>query len=249
MSLILVFKLKINLSIILTFRYIFEIESENINKESGRKLEVSILHIINVNFNHVGEYLCHAANKDKNELDFSKITLNVSLEAKIIKTSAPVETKLHQNAQLYCLIEGYPFEALNWYKDNEELAADLFDIKVLNKTLRNMTLEIQELSRKDNGSYTCLAQAGNSAANKSIPILVLDKPQVNIDFVKAIGKNKVYLNWTVNDGNAQSSLFFRIQYMAQGDSNWYYYQQEIGGGIIRMYCRIYSKTILSIGYG
>lgn len=193
-------------------------------------MEVSILHIINVNFHHVGEYLCHAANKDKNELDFSKISLNVSLEAKVLKASASVEAKLHQNTQLYCLVEGYPFETLTWYKDNEELAADLFDIKVLSKTLRNMTLEITELSRKDNGTYTCLAEAGNSAANKSIPILVLDKPQVNIDFVKAIGKNRVYLNWTVNDGNAPSTLFFRIQYMAQGDSNWYYYQQEIGGG-------------------
>lgn len=183
-----------------------------------------------MNFHHVGEYVCHAANKEKNELDFSKITLNVSSPANIIANSAPVRVKLHHNAEFYCLFEGYPFETLKWYKDNEEITRDSFNIKVLNTTLRNVTLQVRELNRKDNGTYVCSVQAGNSVANASISVLVLDKPQVNIDLVKAIGKNRVYLNWTVNDGNVPASLFFRIQYMAEGDSNWYYYRQEIGGG-------------------
>jgi len=28
-----------------------------------------------------------------------------------------------------------------------------------------------------------------------------DKPLVKIDFVKAVGRNEIFLNWTVDDGN------------------------------------------------
>ncbi|KAG5874257.1 hypothetical protein JTB14_028068 [Gonioctena quinquepunctata] len=40
--------------------FVLEMESENINKESGNKFEVSILHILNIDFSHVGIYKCHA---------------------------------------------------------------------------------------------------------------------------------------------------------------------------------------------
>lgn len=205
-------------------------ESEHINKESGKKFEVSILHIIDVGFDHVGEYKCHAASKERGELDFSKIVLNVTMASNVIKKSNTVRAKLHSKANLYCLVEGYPFDSLKWYKDNEEFTTDLAEVHFVNETIRNMTLQINELTRKDNGTFMCLVQAGGSVANASVAILVLDKPQVNIDFVKAIGKNKLYLNWTINDGNAPGNLSFRIQYMAQGDSNWFYYPHEIQGG-------------------
>lgn len=202
-------------------------ESENINKESGNKYEVSILHILNVSFEHVGDYICYASNK---EIDFAKIVFNVTLPAKILKESSSIKAKLHEKAKVYCLVEGYPFESLKWYKGNEELPDKFSEQHVLSKTLRNFTLELNELSRKDNGSYICAVQTFNSAANGSTAILVLDKPHVAIDFVKAVGKNKVYLNWTVNDGNAPNSLQFRIQYQESNSSNWVYYQQAIGGG-------------------
>lgn len=201
-------------------------ESENINKESGNKYEVSILHILNVSFDHVGEYVCYASNK---EIDFAKVLFNVTLPPKIIKKSLPVKTKLYEKAKVYCLVEGYPIENLKWYKDNEELT-DKSRQHVLSKTLRNFTLEINELNRKDNGTYVCAVHTLNSAVNGSTAILVLDKPHVAIDFVKAVGRNKVYLNWTVNDGNAPNSLHFRIQYKESNESNWVYYQQSIGGG-------------------
>lgn len=202
-------------------------ESENINKESGNKYEVSILHILNVSFDHVGEYICHASNK---EIDFAKVIFNVTLPARIVKESPPVKAKLHEKAKVYCIIEGYPFDSLKWYKDNEELSEKFAEKHILSKTLRNFTLEINELTRKDNGTYICFAQTSNSAINGSTAILVLDKPHVALDFVKAVGKNKVYLNWTVNDGNSPNSLHYRIQYKESNESNWVYYQQSIGGG-------------------
>ena len=31
--------------------------------------------------------------------------------------------------------------------------------------------------------------------------MVLDKPEVKMDFVKSVGKGKIYFNWTVTDWN------------------------------------------------
>lgn len=210
-------------------RYIFEKESENINKVSGKKSEFSILHIINVSFHHVGEYICHSANGS--DLDFAKLRLNVTMPANVLETSKTVRTKIDKNVEIYCIVEGYPFGELKWFKNGEELNKDLVQIHDLNTTQRNLTLHITDVKKKDNGTYICYVETPyNTNANSSVDILVLDKPHVTLDLVKPIGKNRIYLNWTANDGNEPSSLFFRVQYMTSGDSKWFFYPHEIGGG-------------------
>lgn len=187
------------------------------------------MHIINVNFSHVGEYTCHAAKKKKDEIDFAKKILNVTSPAKVAFKSEVVKARLHQKAQLYCIVEGYPFETFEWRKESGEISGDR-KVTPINQTTMNMTLEIPQLTRNNNGTYICSVNAGYNTANASISVLVLDKPQVTIDFVKPIGRNKLYLNWTVNDGNAPSSLSYTIQYGEDGDSSWVYYTHDIGGG-------------------
>ncbi|XP_063928101.1 tyrosine-protein phosphatase 69D isoform X3 [Zophobas morio] len=204
-----------------------EMESENINTKSGKKSEVSILHIVNIDLKHVGDYKCHSTHKLELALDFCKITLNVTLPAQIVQISPPIHTKLHQNIDLYCVIKGYPIEDIKWFKDDELLPSDLWTVKTINETLKNTTLTVSEVTKKDNATYTCLASNGHNTVNSSSAILVLDKPQITIDFVKAIGINKVYLNWTVNDGNDPKHLKYTIQYMLSGDSNWIFFQNKI----------------------
>lgn len=213
----------------MNFRFKFEMESENINTQSGKKSEVSILHIINIDLKHVGEYTCHSTHKYKPDLDFCKITLNVTLPAQIVQISPPLHTKLHQKIELFCIIEGYPLEEIKWYKDNDLLPSELWSTKTLNETRKNSSLVIKEVTKKDNATYTCLVSTGSSSANATSAILVLDKPQVTIDFIKAIGINKIYFNWTVNDGNDPQNLRYTIQYMSSGDSNWIYLQEKIDG--------------------
>lgn len=208
-------------------RFYLEKESENINPEIGKTYEVSILHIINVDLQHTGSYVCHVLRKD--EIDISKIILNVTLPAKVTKHSQSIRTKLHQNVVLNCEVTGYPINHVYWLKDKENITADVKTV-TLNETTQNTTIHVNEITKKDNGTYTCVVETINSNDSKSFEILVLDKPQVNIDFVKAIGTSQIYLNWTVNDGNQPDSLFYRVQYMTQGDSNWYYYQHKIEGG-------------------
>ncbi|XP_060537066.1 tyrosine-protein phosphatase 69D [Cylas formicarius] len=203
-----------------------EMESENINKESGNKFEFSILHILNINFNHVGKYVCHAANTNKSELDLSQINLNITLPVRIVKISQPVYTKIHNTVKLSCVIEGYPIEFVNWFKDGNALKSDSWNTSAINSTFCNSTLNV-EVTKKDNGTYTCIAGTITTIANASSAILVLDKPQVTIDVVKPIGTNKIFLNWTVNDGNSPEELKYIIQYKSADDTEWLYYRSDI----------------------
>lgn len=102
--------------------------------------------------------------------------------------------------------------------------------KHLNDTLHQVSLIISEVTKKDNGTYTCFARnVFGYNDTQDIAILVLDKPTVTLDFVKAIGMTKIYLNWTVNDGNEPHSLKYTLQYKSLNDSNWFYTKDVIGG--------------------
>lgn len=202
-------------------------ESENINKESGNKYEVSILHILNIDFKHVGNYKCHAIMKDDNDLDLSQILLNVTLPPKVTKISPPLYTRAHENAEIYCIVQGYPIESVKWLKSNDTLVDFKWDIQELNTTHKNTSLKF-EVAKKDNGTYTCIVATPMVQANATTEILVLDKPQITLDFVKSIGMNKIYLNWTVNDGNSPKDLQYIIQYKSEDDTDgWIYYQAKI----------------------
>ncbi|XP_049820439.1 tyrosine-protein phosphatase 69D isoform X3 [Aethina tumida] len=204
-----------------------EMESENINKESGNKYEVSILHILNIDFNHVGDYVCHAANENVTDLDRHNIILNVTSPAQIVQISPVKYTKIHESVSLYCLVEGYPIEEISWYKDDMYIEGT--SIETVNKTLKNSTFTIAEVKKTDNGTYTCKTTNGEMKVKESSAILVLDKPQITIDFIKPIATNKIYLNWTVNDGNSPKDLKYTIKYMKKGDSEWIFYKNEIKG--------------------
>ncbi|CAH0562390.1 unnamed protein product [Brassicogethes aeneus] len=204
-----------------------EMESENINKESGNKYEVSILHILKIDFGHVGDYVCHAANENVTDLDRHSIILNVTSPAQIVQISSPIFAKIHESVTLVCLVQGYPIEEVMWFKE-DKLIVEGSKMESINSTLKNSTLSIEEVKKSDNGSYICKSTNGVLRVNASSAIMVLDKPQITIDFIKAIATNKIYLNWTVNDGNSPD-LKYTIQYMKKGDSNWIYYKNEIKG--------------------
>lgn len=100
----------------------------------------------------------------------------------------------------------------------------------LNDTLVNSTLEISDVFKKDNGTYECSMESPYTGAVEKFQssIFVLDVPQMSIDFVKAVGANKIFLNWTLNDGNDPVQQYF-VQYMQEGASTFTYYNHIIDG--------------------
>lgn len=218
-------------------------KSENINKESGHKYEVSILHILNIDFDHVGNYVCHAImrrnDSELGEIDFNKVLLNVTAPAEVLKIFPPTYTKMHETVELFCLVKGYPITEIKWLKDGELLTD--FTVTNINTTHKNTTMKM-EVTKKDNGTYTCIVSTGLSQANASSEILVLDKPQIALDFIKPIGRNKIFLNWTVNDGNSPKDLTILIQYKPDNDKEWVYNTAEINASSTSLVLNVGNTT-------
>ncbi|KRT79270.1 hypothetical protein AMK59_7578 [Oryctes borbonicus] len=203
--------------------FIVERESENIN--DAQKYEVSFLHITNISLDHVGGYKCYATNKS--DLDFAQKEFNVTLPPKVIEISKKIKTKLHTNVELHCIISGYPVTAVIWYKDDEKMDSKLYENKLINETYQKSTLQLNEVTNKYNGTYVCEGRTPKGSGKGVTEVLVLNKPEVVIDMVKAIGKTKIYFNWTINNGNDPENIQYSIQYIAVGDTNWIYYQNFI----------------------
>ncbi|EDW38701.1 GL12856 [Drosophila persimilis] len=100
----------------------------------------------------------------------------------------------------------------------------------LNETHLNFTLEFTEVYKKENGTYKCVVydSAGTEGTSKEINLFVMEVPQVSIEFAKAVGASKIFLNWTVNDGNDPVQKYF-ISFSQQGTPTYTYYKDIING--------------------
>lgn len=176
----------------------------------------------------------------------------------VSKSAARVETKISQSLLLYCVIEAHPMDdfikTIHWVKDSaitpldkrpsakddQAWIANRTTIHHLDKQRINITLDLVNIFKKDNGSYSCVVDVPYARdvdqvfekAKRAIgttSVLVLDKPQVSVEFVKAVSTSQIFMNWTINDGNAPIEQYF-VQSMKDGASTFTYYNHPIGGG-------------------
>lgn len=134
-------------------------------------------------------------------------------------------------------MKGYPAESIKelikWEKDDTPLQASesaTTSITIVNSTHVNATLDIAQVYKNQNGSYACTISSISSlnVVKQELSLLVLDVPHVSIDYVKAVSSDKIYVNWTVNDGNDQVLKYF-VQFMEEGKPTFTYYNHVIGG--------------------
>lgn len=140
-----------------------------------------------------------------------------------------VRLKVSQKVNLFCLIEFYPLKKFNhqikWIKEDVEREL-IYELKILNETLVNVTLNLNDVSKKDNGTYLVMIDGQRTSCE--ISIFILEPPQVRIDYLKAVGAQEIFMNWTINDGNDPVQTYF-IQYMKEGSTTYTYYEEMIGG--------------------
>lgn len=152
-----------------------------------------------------------------------------------------------QNVELFCIIEAYPMlyykNYIKWYRKYDEKdentnfkqlnaqIATKTNYTMISETEMNMTLPIRDASKKDNGTYYCLidrSPKSNVHSRAESSVYVLEAPQVSIDFLKAVGANKIFMNWTVMDGNDPVQNYF-VQSMKEGTPSFSFYNDQIGG--------------------
>lgn len=180
----------------------------------------------------IGNYSCHVVLPENNELQASKnIFVDVILKGRVLSSNT-VRVLKEKDATLKCEMEGYPLSNPEWKIEKSGLS-DLLPQNIhnnfINETYLETELSFQNVNHHDNGSYICRALGPDGYFQSSVHLFVLDKPQVVIDFVKAVGANVLFFNWTVNDGNDPVKEFYP-QYKKNGSNEWVYYPERVGGG-------------------
>lgn len=222
--------------------------------------------------NDSGNYTCQQMSTDENgniKIITRRFHLKSIILPRIVQHSATtIKTKISKSVQLYCVIEAHPMDdylpTIKWTKDGEVITQTKANGNVQAKSKRteqvpvvvnrtniehisnvrvNVSLDIIDVFKKDNGTYACVVETLYNAHGdennenlfkdhrkvfKAMTVLVLDVPQMSLDFVKAVGDRQIFVNWTVNDGNEPISKFY-VQYMKEGMSTFTYYNHDIDG--------------------
>ncbi|XP_063989399.1 tyrosine-protein phosphatase 69D [Diachasmimorpha longicaudata] len=177
-----------------------------------------------------GNYTCMAVTNGHEKLE-KTIGVRV-IENGSIEPSEPVYIKSEKPVNLTCHLRGSPLSNFTWLKGNNtesiETLRDQTTVTQLNETHHIMTLSFESVLRKDNGTYTCMANDYRGTVASVRHLFVIDKPQVNIDFIKAVGADKIFLNWTVNDGNKPIQNY-QMSFQKNGQEGRVFYSQSVGG--------------------
>lgn len=103
----------------------------------------------------------------------------------------------------------------------------------------NVTLTFSHIKQSMNGTYSCTMHIpsgypkdpvfdGFHTVLSTSSVFVLHEPQISLDYVKAIGANQIFMNWTVNDGNSPVTQYF-VQFKEGDATSFAYYHHLIGG--------------------
>lgn len=225
------------------------------------------LTIRNVSESDTGNYTCEQRGLIDGDVPPSKQNFIISavlLPRILAQSAARIETRISKSVLLYCVIEAHPLtdfvKRIKWVKDDVSNGNAIFrnpvspahsskedqasisnrtTVNHLNKQRVNVTLDLANIFKKDNGSYSCVVEVpydqdadrvfeNSRRISATSSVFVLDNPQVSLDFVKAVGSSQIFLNWTVNNGNSPIKQYY-VQYLKEGETTFNYYNTSING--------------------
>ena len=213
--------------------------------------------LINVTKEHNGSYLCHFPEneKDKNvtmQISFSVISVLLPKIMPPINEEIKIKEKESRSVDLVCVIEASPTALFNgsvkWEKETIDRIEnkDSSDSSEINAVIANRTrittndthitvkITIDKASKKHNGTYICAVSQplaldkSFGKVEKRISILIQSAPIAMISFAKAIGKNRIFLNWTVTDDGNSPIQMFLPQFKQENDSTFHYTHDKVG---------------------
>lgn len=183
-----------------------------------KQFKIHNITINNVTSLETGNYTCVV--QWHNETRERTTFLDLSFPGKLISaTKGPLRKNITENAELECVFEIYKPNTVNWWKTEKDSL--LLDAKVINLKQIKSSHKVYIKSTADNGIYNCevFDSVTDQNITGSIEIQVLDKPTLVIDTVKAIGANKLFLNWTVHTNNLPAPTY-TLKYKTVNNSNY-----------------------------
>lgn len=170
-----------------------------------------------------------------------------------------IKEKEAKSFMLNCIVHAFPASLFNssirWAKETiddfaNKDASDASEINALlasktkivtNDTHITVTVMVDKATKKHNGTYVCsvtepsvLDKSFGRKIEKKTSVLIQSAPIAMIAFAKAIGKNRIFLNWTVTDnGNSPISMFLP-QYKAESETTFNYMPNRVGGNTTQL---------------
>ncbi|GIY13520.1 hypothetical protein CDAR_68362 [Caerostris darwini] len=134
----------------------------------------SILRINHAQELDTGTYSCIAMNKvGSSSRDFEvSVLVSPHIQGNIFEEK---EVMLHESIDLNCIVNGYPFPEIKWYKDDSEILLQRFEI-VVSEDLQTITLLKPE--NTDGGNYSCKAINIVGESSKVVQLNVLVPPLI-----------------------------------------------------------------------
>lgn len=189
--------------------FINGIPIEDAEPNPRRKIDGNIMTIENLEKTDTAVYQCNASNV--HGYTFSDFYLNVlALPPTIIERPEPVTMAVvSSTVKLRCNVFGAPKPEIKWEKDGQSLEGERF------KLLENGDIEIKDVTKEDEGDYTCYAsnKFGDEEAMGRLEIKIKTKIyQAPKNFEVAAGKSatfrceaevdpnlKLEIEWLFND--------------------------------------------------
>lgn len=186
------------------------------------------------------------------QISFSVITVLLPRVVPPINQEIKIKEKDSKSVDLLCVIEASPTALFNgsikWEKETIDRLEnkDSSDSSEINAVLANRTritlndthivvgVTIDKASKKHNGTYICTVtqplalDKSFGKVEKRVSILIQSAPIAMISFVKAIGKNRIFLNWTVTDDGNSPIKMFLPQFKQENDSTFHYTHDKVG---------------------
>lgn len=167
------------------------------------------------------------------QVSFDVVAVAVPIIKSPLSEKIEIKEKDGKSFTLTCAVEVFPRNLFNssikWTKETVDYFEneDAYDASEINALLANKTkitmsdtqitvaVTVDKATKKHNGTYICsiiepimLDKSFGRKIEKRTSVLIQSAPIAMITFAKAIGKNKVFLNWTVTDnGNSPVNMF------------------------------------------
>lgn len=235
-------------------------EDENELKSPRKHTYSHILTLINITKEHNGSYLCHFPENEREKNithQISFVVVTVALPKILGPSNEEIKRKEKDNGDVYlkCTVETFPTDLFNGSVKWEKETIDVLENKdssgsseinayianktliVTNETHIDISIKIDKVSKKHNGTYICSVsqplalEKEIGIVQKRTSILIQTVPIVMISFAKAIGKNRIFLNWTVSDNGNSPIKIFLIQFKQENDTEFRYVEDKIPGNV------------------
>lgn len=198
-----------------------------------------------------GSYTCEGRLFTRGEIDLRviKVVVNVLPTIRVWQSEVNATADLGHSAMLTCAVDGYPEPMVTWTRSKEVLEAG--EKYSFNEDGSEMT--IMDVSKLDEGDYTCIAKNKAGEAEQELSLRVFVKPKIT---------------YIVNQSSSEMDEQVTLTCEASGDPtptiNWSYgehvftegeqahlnriYQSLDGNVVVRSDARVSSLTLKFVKY-